>query len=98
MSVSGTCPEWCTTNHLGIDEPVEHDGPQWPDILDATGAGRAEIGICTNGAHGVVVALYAESTLTPKQAREVANALLGATAWAEDHATTDLTHGEDPPT
>jgi hypothetical protein len=87
MSVSGTCPEWCTTNHLGIDEPVEHDGPQWPDVLDATGAGRAEIGICTNGAHGVVVALYAESTLTPKQAREVAHALLEAAAWAEDHAS-----------
>jgi len=86
MSVSGTCPEWCTTNHLGIDEPVEHDGPQWPAVLDATGAGRAEIGICTNGAHGVVVALYAESTLTPKQAREVAHALLEAAVWAEDHA------------
>jgi len=28
MSVIVTCPSWYTTNHLGDDKPIEHDGPR----------------------------------------------------------------------
>lgn len=95
LSVRGDCPSWCTTNHLGIDRPVEHDGPQWPNVPDVTGTGRAEIGVGTHGAHGVVVALYAESLLAPKQARKVAMALLEAASWAEDNRLFIVKQGRD---
>jgi hypothetical protein len=87
MSVVVTCPSWCTTNHLGDDEPIEHDGPRWPTVAGVSGKSCANVGICTDGAHGVVVWLEAdfEPNLTPRRAHEVGMQLLEAAAWVEDH-------------
>jgi len=83
MSVIVTCPSWCTTNHLGDDEPIEHDGPRWPTVEGVSGKSWATVGICTDGAHGVVVTLDADygPNLTPQRAREVGLQLLEAASW-----------------
>ena len=88
MSVIVTCPSWCTTNHLGDDEPIEHDGPRWPTVEGVSGKSWATVGICTDGAHGVVVTLDADygPNLTPQRAREVGLQLLEAASWVEDHS------------
>src|SRR5665647_2880742 len=86
MSVIVTCPRWCTTNHLGDDEPIEHDGPRWPTVEGVAGKSWAAVGICTDGAHRVVVTLDADygPNLTPQRAREVGLQLLEAASWVED--------------
>jgi len=88
MSVIVTCPNWCTTNHLGNDEPIEHDGPRWPTVEGVSGKSWASVGICTDREHGVVVTLDADygPNLTPQRAREVGLQLLEAASWAEDHS------------
>ncbi len=37
MTVIVTCPNWCATNHLGGDKPIEHDGPPWPTVEGVSG-------------------------------------------------------------
>lgn len=87
MSVIVTCPSWCTTNHLGDDEPIEHDGPRWPAVEGVSGKSWANVGVCTDRGHGVVVWLDADygPNLTPHRARLVALQLLEAATWVEDH-------------
>ena len=87
MSVMVTCPSWCTTNHLGDDKPIEHDGPRWPPVVGVSGKSWANVGICTDREHGVIVQLDAEygPNLTREGARDLAIYLLEAANWVEDH-------------
>jgi len=95
MSVIATCPSWCTTNHLGADKPIEHAGPRWPTVHGVSGKSWANVGICTDREHGVVVQLDADygPNLTPQRAREVAKHLLEAATWVVDHHDDRPQHG-----
>jgi hypothetical protein len=82
----GTCPDWCQTDHDGIDAPEQHDGPTWVPVPATGGYRSAQVSAGAREDGGMVVYLAAPGlALSAADARTAGHALLAAAYWVDDH-------------